>query len=288
MDLANFSARQIDRALRDAPVILTSDHPKIILFSDCHRGIGTAADSFLPNKSLYMAALSYYYNAGFTYIELGDGDELWENRRWRDICHMHSDVFQKLTEFQLAGRLYMLWGNHDRAKSSRRFLSASPECFPFLMPVFTEGLILAGNDGCPDLHLIHGHQGDILNDTLWQGARWMVRYLWKPLELAGFRDPTSAAKNYTRKENAERRMQSWVDARQSSLVAGHTHRPHLTMERGPSYYNTGSCVHPGAITCLELVYGQLTLVKWTTCVDERRYMYVCREEISGKKNLCQP
>ena len=50
---------------------------------------------------------------------------------------------------------------------------------------------------------------------------------------------------------------------------------------------TGSCVHPCAITCLELVYGQLTLVKWTTCVDERRYMYVCREEISGKKNLCQ-
>ena len=82
----NFANRQIDRALRDAPIIRTSDHPKIVLFSDCHRGIGTAADSFLPNKSFYMAALSYYYNAGFTYIELGDGDELWENRRWRDIC----------------------------------------------------------------------------------------------------------------------------------------------------------------------------------------------------------
>lgn len=283
----NFFTRQIDKALKDAPVIRTADHPKIVLFSDCHRGRGTWNDSFLQNKSLYMAALKYYWADGFTYIELGDGDELWENRSWCDICQIHSDVFQQLTEFQMAGRLYMLWGNHDRAKSSRRFVSASPECFPIFMPEFCEGLILQGNDGCPDLHLIHGHQTDLLNNQLWKGSRWMVRYLWKPLELAGFKDPTSAAKNYTRKDLSESRMASWVSDRQKSLVAGHTHRPHLTMERGPSYYNTGSCVHPGSITCLELVFGQLTLVKWTTCVDEKRYMYVCREEISGKKSLCQ-
>jgi hypothetical protein len=77
----DFYHRQIDRALADAPIIRTADHPKIVLFSDCHRGTGTAADSFLPNKSLYMAALSYYWDHGFTYVELGDGDELWENRR---------------------------------------------------------------------------------------------------------------------------------------------------------------------------------------------------------------
>ena len=104
-----FYHRQIDKALENAPVIRAKDHPKIVMCSDCHRGIGTWNDSFLQNKPLYMAALQYYRRNHFTYIELGDGDELWENRRYQDICHIHSDVFQLLTDFQTAGRLFLLW-----------------------------------------------------------------------------------------------------------------------------------------------------------------------------------
>ncbi len=282
-----FYNRQIDKALAGAPVIQTSDHPKIVLISDCHRGSGTWNDSFLPNRNLYLAALRYYWTSGFTYIELGDGDELWENRTYHSICRIHSDVFQQLEQFHMDGRLFMLWGNHDRAKSSRRFFPSAAGCFPWQVPEFHEGLILAGNNGCPDLHLIHGHQTDILNNQLWRTARWMVRYLWKPLELAGFKDPTSAAKNYSRKHTSEQRLSNWVETRRKSLAAGHTHRPVLSMDHGPSYYNTGSCVHPGAITCLELTYGQISLVKWKTCVDENRYYYVCRELLGGPKNLCQ-
>lgn len=282
-----FYDRQIDKALRDAPVIRAADHPRIVMFSDCHRGCGTWNDSFLQNKPLYMAALKYYRQNGFTYIELGDGDELWENRRYQDICQIHSDVFSLLTEFQTDGRLFLLWGNHDRAKSSRRFRSSIHDCFPFLTPVFHQGMIIRGQDGCPDLSLIHGHQTDLLNNQLWRTSRWLVRYLWKPLELAGFRDPTSAAKNYSRKNLSEQRMTDWAGRRRAPLVAGHTHRPALSMEPAALYYNTGSCVHPGSITCLELVFGHLTLVRWTTCVDENQYFYVCRETISGPKNLCR-
>ena len=57
--------------------ISAEDHPKIVLMSDCHRGSGNWADSFLANRPVYTAALKYYIQKDFTYIELGDGDELW-------------------------------------------------------------------------------------------------------------------------------------------------------------------------------------------------------------------
>ncbi|MCI6013191.1 MAG: metallophosphoesterase [Firmicutes bacterium] len=283
----DFYSRQIEKALQDAPSVPLADHPRIALFSDCHRGCGTWNDSFLQNKPLYMAAMKYYYQEGYTCIELGDGDELWENRKMQDIFRIHSDVFLLLTEFQKAGRLFLLWGNHDRAKSAKRFSLSSRAAFPVLSPLFSEGLILQGKDGCPDLHLIHGHQTDLLNNQLWPVARWMVRYLWKPLELAGVNDPTSAAKNYSRKNLSEQRMTRWTAQHGKILIAGHTHRPALSMDPASLYYNTGSCVHPGSVTCLELVFGQLTLVKWTTCVDARRYFFVCREILAGPKNLCR-
>lgn len=72
---------------------------KYVLISDCHRGCGTSNDNFLKNQNLYYAALSYYYRAGYTYIELGDGDELWENRSMKQIIEAHSDVFSLLSCF---------------------------------------------------------------------------------------------------------------------------------------------------------------------------------------------
>ena len=55
----SFYFRQMDKALRSAAVISTSDHPRLVLFSDCHRGNGTWNDSFLNNKTIYEAALGY-------------------------------------------------------------------------------------------------------------------------------------------------------------------------------------------------------------------------------------
>lgn len=96
----SFYFRQMDKALRSAAVISTSDHPRLVLFSDCHRGNGTWNDSFLNNKTIYEAALGYYYERDFTYVELGDGDELWENRKFSDIEEIHSDIFRLLDRFR--------------------------------------------------------------------------------------------------------------------------------------------------------------------------------------------
>lgn len=78
---------RLNRSFADVPVLALTPHSRIVLFSDCHRGTGNSNDNFLKNQHLYFAALRYYYSAGFTYIELGDGDELWENRNLAAIPH---------------------------------------------------------------------------------------------------------------------------------------------------------------------------------------------------------
>lgn len=278
-----FYMRQIDKALHSAPVINTADHPRLVLFSDCHRGNGTWSDSFLNNKTIYEAALGYYFERDFTYIELGDGDELWENRKFSDIEEIHSDIFKLLDKFNRTGRMYMIWGNHDRVKSRPGFKSAA-------LPSSTEALIIkcSGSNGKGiRYNLIHGHQADFLNNQLWKLARWLVRYIWRPLELAGIKDPTSAARNYSKGKIIEDRMADWAKLNQTHLIAGHTHRPTLShSEKNWSYANTGSCVHPSTITCLEIIDGTFLLIKWAACADENQYIHICRYVISGPEDFC--
>ena len=278
-----FYMRQIDKALRSAPIINTADYPRLVLFSDCHRGNGTWSDSFLNNKTIYEAALGYYFERDFTYIELGDGDELCENRYFSDIEEIHGDIFRLLGRFSETGRMFMLWGNHDRVKSRNGFRSK-------VLPPSSEALIIkcAGRKG-EDVryNLIHGHQADFLNNQLWKLARWMVRYLWRPLELAGVKDPTSAARNYSKGKIIEERMSEWAKLNNTHIIAGHTHRPALSHSRdGWSYANTGSCVHPSTITCLEIDKGTVSLIKWAACADENQYIHICRYLISVPEDFC--
>ena len=43
--------------------------------------------------------MQYYYQKGFTYIELGDADELWENRSMQGIKENHMQSFEMLSSF---------------------------------------------------------------------------------------------------------------------------------------------------------------------------------------------
>ena len=61
-----------DNALR----ISLEDVGRIVIMSDCHRADGRYNDNFEKKKKITFRALKYYYEMGYTYIELGDGDEL--------------------------------------------------------------------------------------------------------------------------------------------------------------------------------------------------------------------
>lgn len=280
---------RLNHAFRNAPVLPLGSCSRYILISDCHRGNGTWGDNFLKNQNLYFTALKHYYAQGFTYIELGDGDELWENRSMSQILEIHNNVFWLLSLFYRQGRLYLLYGNHDMEKKQRHYsdrvcstyFCTETQCRQPLFPglVFYEGIILENCCQGKRLYLTHGHQADPLNSTFWRFSRFLVRYLWQPLEHFGVLDPTSAAKNYTHKDRVERRLSDYATQKGQTLITGHTHRPRLD-PTAPQYLNTGSCVHPRCITCLEIVGETIILVKWTYDTRRDNTLYVSREELS--------
>lgn len=261
---------RLDHAFVNAPILPLTEHSRYVLISDCHRGNGGYGDNFLKNQNLYFAALDYYYLHAFHYIELGDGDELWENRHFSTIKEIHSNIFWLLSRFYEEKRLWMLYGNHDMEKRNLH---------PFADCCFYEGLRLRDYDTGGELWLTHGHQADIWNSVFWKLTRFLVRYLWKPLEEFGVLDPTSAAKNYKVKKKTERKLQDWARQRDRILITGHTHRPVLG-SKNSTYFNTGSCVHPRCITCIELANRKMTLVKWTLATREDRSLYVAREVLA--------
>ena len=149
----NYNHR-LHKAFKGAPCIPLSNHTKYILISDCHRGNGSSGDNFLKNQHLYFAALKYYYENEYTYIELGDGDELWENHSIKQIIEVHSNVFWLLSKFYQEKRLYLLYGNHDMIKKYPKKVQQN----------FQTYTCPSGNNELPLFPEIIFHSGLILKD----------------------------------------------------------------------------------------------------------------------------
>ena len=255
-------------------------HSKIVIMSDCHRGTGDNYDNFLKNRDIFQCALEFYYENDFTYIELGDGDEMWEVDDYQDIIQEHIHTFQLLKKFHEQNRLIMIYGNHDIFKRSYAVLK---KFFYFYKNNKTEkeeellnGLktyesYLLKYKGY-DIFLVHGHQVDILNSSFWKLSRFLVRHIWKNLERVGMIDPTSAAKNYSVNKRAEKRLEKWSLRNHKILISGHTHRPIFPKVGQSLYFNDGSCVHPNGITCIEIENGQISLVKWILFYDGVKFV----------------
>ncbi len=275
--------RRLEEVWNKAPVIEFDNSNKFVIMSDCHRGIANWGDNFDPNEPLFYAALQDYYKNGYAYIELGDGDELWENRCLGQIVSAHKDTFQLMSKFYHKNRLLIMYGNHDRCKEklacTQRYLK---EYFPKITVL--EGVRMRYICSGRELFLTHGHQGDLINDTWWKLGRFLVRYVWRPLELFGLQDPTDAGKSYKKANRVERKLENWVKKREISLITGHTHRPRLPKTL-PGYMNTGSCVHPRSITAIEIADGEILLVKWVVVVSEDKTLKVKREQMEGPLKL---
>lgn len=289
------ASKRLSRVLATSTIIPFDDTSRIIIMSDCHRGNSSWGDNFSNNQNIYFAALYYYYENGYHYIELGDGDELWENRHIEDIISAHSDVYWLMSLFYKDNKLFMIYGNHDIIKKDQKFIQNKCHSFycdsvdttiPLFPGIkFTEGLILSYQDTNNHIFLTHGHQADILNDTLWKLSRFLVRYLWRPLELIGIRDPTSAAKNVDKKNSVEKKLVEWTKDNKQILICGHTHRPVFPKLGDPLYFNDGSCVHPRCITGIEIRNGMISLVKWAMMTKPDRTLYVGRQVLEGPTRL---
>jgi UDP-2,3-diacylglucosamine pyrophosphatase LpxH len=286
--------KRLDRLLETAPRIPFSNKSKIVFFSDCHRGEGGWADNFAKNQNIYFHALNHYYENGFTYFELGDGEELWENKSLSSIVDNYRNIYRLFARFYNKNRLHVIYGNHDmekkdpnKTKCFDKAFCSRKNCMLELCPgiKFYEAIVLRHKESKSEILLAHGHQADFLNYNLWRLARFLVRYIWKPLETIGVRDPTSAAKNYKRRIAVERKLIEWVEKRKLMLIAGHTHRPVFPSPEEPPYFNDGSCVHPRCITCIEIDNGEIMLVKWAYFIRKDGTVYVGRELLENPRKL---
>jgi UDP-2,3-diacylglucosamine pyrophosphatase LpxH len=285
---------RIGKVYRQAEAIRIDDLTKIVVMSDVHRGSGNWADDFAKNQLVYSAALKSYNRQGYTYIELGDGDELWKSKRLTEMESIHKDVFELLEQFYRDRRLYMMFGNHDIVKKLQPGLmnvwgdgsgNGARPLFPGIR--LHEGLRLKHMASCGELFLLHGHQADLLNDTLWRLARFLVRHVWKPLELVGFDDPTSANKNNKVKDKVEKRLQAWAEEKGTLLMAGHTHRAVFPKPGEGRYFNDGSCVRPWSITAIEIADGRIALVKWAQKTNDDSAVVIGKDILEGPYKLTE-
>ncbi len=286
---------RISHVYNNAVKVTFNDSSKFVIMSDCHRGDGSYADDFAHNQNLFFAALTQYYYNNYTYIELGDGDELWENDKISKPIEVYDNIFWLLSKFHQDQRLYMLFGNHDIVKgkngSFKKQLAYCPNksddmCTLFFPGIeFYESLLLQHEENSVELFLLHGHQADFFNDRLWWLSRFLVRYFWRPLELIGVNNPTNTATNPKRKKAVEKKLIGWVQKENLPIVAGHTHRTAFPRPGEPCYFNDGSCVHPRCITALEITKGSIALVKWSYKTRFDGTVYVGRDELAGPETL---
>ncbi|MBD0823657.1 metallophosphoesterase family protein [Aestuariibaculum marinum] len=290
------SKKRLDKAYKTAKIITFDDKSKFILFSDCHRGDNSFADDFANNRNIYFHALKHYFAEGFQYCELGDGDELWENLSFDPIFEAHKNVYMLMKEFHQQNRLHMVWGNHDMVYRNPNFVKKHLETYfdakeekdkALLNDLkYHEGLVLKHKQTEQELFLTHGHQADTWNYTFWKWSRFLVRILWKPLNVIGISDPTRPAKNHKELIKVERRTKKWITENNNRItIAGHTHRPRFPEPRDIPFFNDGSCVHPRCITGIEIENGNITLIKWLIDTNDDGILQIVRVVLEGPRKL---
>ena len=190
----------------------------------------------------------------------------------------------------------MVWGNHDmvykRQNQVRKHWDTyiDPETgkeVPLLKDlIIHEALVLQHRGTRQRIFMAHGHQADWWNYRFWRFSRFLVRILWKPLNVIGIADPTSPAKNHKEMIRIERRIKRWITGHNNMVtIMGHTHRPRFPEPGDIAYFNDGSCVHPRSITGIEIMDGAITLIKWHVATKDDGTLQIVRKILEGPCRL---
>lgn len=199
---------------------------KFIIFSDQHKGAGDLADDFHPAENNYMAALDFYFDNGFSFINLGDCEELWECKPQVAVDYNMRSLLKE-AEFLKAFRYYRIFGNHDLE------WSYAIQQNQYLKPVFGEtlkiheGILIRFpyNEKVFSIFLTHGHQGDIKSDGN-AFSKWVVAAVWTPIQRYLEINLNSLSDYFGLVDRHNIIMSDWSGT-QSNLVfiSGHTHKP---------------------------------------------------------------
>lgn len=222
---------------------------KFIIFSDQHKGRRNGADDFIQAEPNYLAALDYYEQQDFCFINLGDSEELWENNLWQ-VKKKNKATFETEKKFLVKKKYVKVFGNHDL------FWDNDPFAWWQLRSIFKEkvkvyeGVVLQMMVCSPQsivdsqqppltihpspltidhspltLFLTHGHQGDAQSDGNWF-SKFFVAKIWAPLQALLRINPNTPAYDAEKKTLHNHIMYEWSSEQKNLLlVTGHTHQP---------------------------------------------------------------
>lgn len=283
--------QRLTRAYENAKVEYFDKNSKYIFFSDVHRGDDSVSDEFTRNQNLFLHALNYYYKEGYSYIEVGDGDELWEYKNFKHIRLAHTDVFIVLKKFFDEKRMTILYGNHNIFLRSECFVKDNYFTFYdeykqervelFKDIKVEEAVVLKEKESGQEILIVHGHQGDFMNDQAWFFSMLMLRYIWRFLHIVGFENPASPARNMYKRHKVEKAYNKWIEDHKMMLICGHTHRPKYPKLHELPYFNTGCCIRTRGIAGIEIINGEILMVDWRFAVDEDGCMKIRRTVVRG-------
>lgn len=270
-------------------IVIEADLSKdrFIIFSDHHKGNKDHGDDFANNEKNYIAAMDYYLLHKYTYINLGDAEELWKYGP-KEVISKNIQSLRCEAKFQKENKYYKTFGNHDLTWKNKLDVDIwFKDVFDLPMPIY-EGVLLKTIIGekALSVFLTHGHQGDKMSDNN-ALSTWMVAHIWRPLQRYLEINVNTPAKDYSLRDKHNIMMHEWSSRRENLLlVTGHTHKPVFASglysdhpnntvndtkiavatrqsKIKPTYYNTGCCCYnDGNITGIEICDGRISLIKW--------------------------
>ncbi len=224
----DFVLKEIREGNTDAGVVIPYEIAtgKFIILSDQHKGARDAADDFAIAEKNYTAALDYYYANDFTFINLGDCEELWENTP-DAVMSKNKTALLSEARFLEQNRYYRVFGNHDLEWK-----------YPFqqmvyLKPLFGKELKVYEGVELQTLHnnktysifLTHGHQGDKRSDGN-PFSMWVVAAIWTPIQRFLDINVNTTADSFELVDAHNIIMYNWSATQQQLIfISGHTHKP---------------------------------------------------------------
>jgi len=287
--------KRLTKAYKEAEVEYFDSNSKYVIFSDIHRGDDSVSDEFARNQAIFLHVLNYYYKNGYILVEAGDGDELWEHKNFKHIRLAHKDVFIAMKKFYDDGRLRLIYGNHNIYLKNMDFVQKNyyefydeyeqkkVELFNGIKPA--EALVLKHRVTGQEILVVHGHQGDFINDQFWYISMILLRYFWRFLHVVGFENPSSPARNMYKRHKVEKNYNKWIKKHKIMLICGHTHRPKFPKKGELPYFNTGCCINTRGIPGIEIVNDTVMMVDWRIKADDKGFMHVEKTVVSGPEPI---
>ncbi|MBL7707790.1 MAG: metallophosphoesterase [Chitinophagaceae bacterium] len=213
---------------------------RFIIFSDHHKGARDGADDFAMAEPNYLAALDYYFATGYTLINLGDSEELWENSLGK-VKKFNQQNLEAEKKFLQQKRFIKIFGNHDL------YWDNDPLAWWQLKAIYGEklkvyeaALLSTTINGQPlNVFCTHGHQGDAQSDGNWF-SKFFVAKIWAPFQAYLRINPNTPAYDGEKKSLHNSIMYEWSSLQKNMLlITGHTHQPVF-----------------GSLTLLERLYRQ--------------------------------